>query len=259
MEAKSIEEPKRRLEKLIALSAFSVGYFYTYVYQNMLHIEVELIDLKTLIHMPIIALVVFPLIHYLIIKSDPLQRSPSNRKPIRFFQNEFPSKYLLKRCNQCIENENTCKNFIRPGLYAHIRYWFDNIFHGEIEKQNPRVVKSTFSKGYTCKLLYYLTWILFIFFLLAIATVLFHHAYLCFSNTLKTEITSQQVLFPFICLAIIILIRKLNNPDEKAPTGCWQAWREINGIHISWLQSNENFLVNLICHDSGGTKKFVQK
>lgn len=85
VKSKSIEEPKKRLERLLQLSAFIIGYLYTYVYQNMLHIKVNLIDFQTLIQMPLVALVILPLIHYLIIKSDPLQRSPSQRKPIRFF------------------------------------------------------------------------------------------------------------------------------------------------------------------------------
>lgn len=256
---KSIEDPKKRLELLLRLSTFVIAYFYTYVYQNMLHINIGFIGLHTLIQMPIIALVVLPLIHFIIIKSDPLQRSPRQWKPIRFFQNEFPSKYILERCRRCIENENSCPNYIKKESYAHLRHWFHHIFHGPIEREDARTVKDTFEKGYTCKLLYYLSWILFVFLLLAIGTVLFHHICLYLFGELKLDLRASQILFALTCLGLIVLIKGLNKPDEKSPSGCWQAWREINRMHVSWLKSHEEFLVKLICQEAGGTKKFVEK
>lgn len=256
---KSVEEPKKKLERLLEFSAFIAGYLYIYVYQNMLHIEVELINFQTLVQMPLVAAVVLPLIHYLIIKPDPLQRSPSQRKSIRFFQNEFPSKYILDRCERCVEDRNSCPNYIKPESYTHVRYWFHDIFHGEIENEDPRRVKDTFEKGYTCKLLYYLSWVLGLFFVLGIAVIVLHHGYLYFSAQFKVELTASQALYPLVCVGIIILIKKLNKPDESAPSGCWQAWREINRIHVSWLKSRENFLVNLICHAGGGTKRFKER
>lgn len=256
---KSTEEPKKRLESLLVLSAFVVGYFYIYIYQNMLHIEVKLVDLQTLIQMPLIALVIFPLIRYLIIKPDPLQRSPSQRKSIRFFQNEFPSKYLLERCKKCREDENSCRNYIKPESYTHVRYWFHDIFHGEIEKENPQMVKDTFEKGYTCKLVCYLSWILSFFVALAIGTVVFYHVYLYASGKFTVDLTALQILFPLVSGSIIILIRTLNRADASRPSGCWQAWREVNRMHVSWLISHEDFLVNLICRAGGEAKKFREK
>lgn len=256
---KSIEEPKKRLETLLVLSAFVIGYFYIYIYQNMLHIEVKLIDLQTLIQMPLMALVIFPLIRYLIIKPDPLQRSPSQRKSIRFFQNEFPSKYLLERCKKCREDEHSCRNYIKPESYAHVRYWFNDIFHGEIERENPRIVENTFEKGYTCKLVCYLSWILSFFVALAIGTVVFHHVYLYIFDEFGVNVTALQILFPLVSGGIIILIKILNRADESRPSGCWQAWREVNRMNVSWLRSHEDSLVSLICHDGGETKEFTEK
>lgn len=256
---KSIEEPKKKLETLLVLSAFVIGYFYIYIYQNMLHIEVKLIDLQTLIQMPIIALVILPLIHYLIIKPDPLQRSPSQRKSIRFFQNEFPSKYLLERCKKCREDEHSCRNYIKPESYTHVRYWFNDIFHGEIERENPRIVEDTFEKGYTCKLLYYLSWILSFLVALAIGTVVFHHVYLYIFDEFRVNVTALQILFPLVSGGIIILIKILNRADASRPSGCWQAWREVNRMNVSWLRSHEDSLVSLICHDGGETKEFTEK
>ena len=254
-----ITEPKERLESLLVLTTLLIGYYFLYVYQNMLHIKVKLISFQTLIQMPIMVLIIIPLIHYLIIKPDCLQRSPCKKKPIRFFQNEFPSKYLLERCERCIENETSCPNYIKAQSYAHIRYWFNELFHGVIERENPKLVKDTYEKGYSCKLIYYLTWILAIFSGLGIVIILFYHLYLYFSGNIKIELTALQIFYPLVCIVIIILIRALNRPDENRPSGYWQAWQEINRIHVSWLKSNEEFLVHLICQANGAKKRFKQK
>lgn len=254
------EAIKKRLERLLVISTLFTGYLYIYIYQNMFHIEVKLINLNSLIQMPLIALIIIPLIRYLIIKPDPLQRSPSKRKSIRFFQNEFPSKYLLERCERCIEDEKSCPNYIKAESYSHVRYWFNDIFHDKIEKENPRMVENTFEKGYFCKLLYYLSWVLCIFSILGIIIIVFHHIYLYyFFKEIKVDLTSLQILYPLVCISIIILIKRLNKLDANTPSGCWQAWREINRMHISWLGSHENFLINLICYDKGGTKRFKEK
>lgn len=255
----TITEPIKKLESLLVVVTCVAGYFYLYVYQNMLHIEVELISLKTLLQMPIIALVILPLIHYIIVRADPLQRSPSQRETIKFFQNEFPSKYISARCKRCIEDESSCPNYIRPESYDHVRYWFQNIFHGAIEKEDPGRVKDTFEKGYVCKLVYYLSWIVFILFLLASVTIIFHHLYLYIAGKFNVELEPLQIIFPIACIGIIILMKMVNKVDDESPSGCWHAWREVNKIHVSWLKSKEDFLVELICHANGGAKRFAQK
>lgn len=254
------EAIKKRLERLLIISTLFIGYLYIYIYQNMFHIEVKLINLTSLIQMPLIALIIIPLIKYLIIKPDPLQRSPSKRKSIRFFQNEFPSKYLLERCARCIEDDKSCPNYIKVESYSHVRFWFNDIFHNKIEKENPKMVENTFEKGYICKLLYYFSWILCIFTILGIIIIFFHHICLYYSfKEIKVDLTSFQILYPLVCVSIFILIKILNKPDANTPSGCWQAWREVNRMQISWLGSNENFLINLICYDKGGTKRFKEK
>ena len=182
---RSVEDPRNRLTQLLVLSIVVTVYFYVYFYQNIFHIQVPLIGINTLIEMPIMVLVVIPLVKYLIVKPDPLQRSPSQRRPIRFFQNEFPSRYILERCQRCVEDENSCSNYIKAESYAHIRYWFNDIFHGAIEREDPKSVRDTFEKGYTCKLLYYLSWVLGIFCGLAIVTVAVYHTVLAIVATIS--------------------------------------------------------------------------
>ena len=253
---KSLEAPKKKLERLIVISSFIIGYLYIYIYQTLLHIKVKFIEFRTLIQMPLITLLIFPLILYLYVKSDPLQRKPSQRKPIKFFQNEFPSKYILKRCERCIEDEKSCPNYIKAESYDHIKYWFHDIFHGAIENENPQIVKDTFEKGYICKLVYYFSWTLFFFSVLGILTIVFHHFYLYIFDEFKFQLSASQIFFPLALIVIVILIKSLNKADEKSPSGCWQAWREINRINVSWLRSHEDFLVQLICRSGLGTKRF---
>ncbi|MHB8084836.1 MAG: hypothetical protein ACYDHZ_03345 [Dehalococcoidia bacterium] len=256
----TINDPKTKLQSLSILCGLVIGYFFIYIYQNILHIHVEFYDLNTLVQIPIISAIVVPLIYYLLIKADPLQRSPNNGKEIRFFQNEFPSKYLLKRCQRCIENESTCPNYIKLDSYDHIRYWFQDIFHGIIEKKDPQSVRDTFEKGYNCKLVYYLTWILAVFLTTAIVTILGYNIYLLIINgVLNIDVTTLQIIFPVTCAVIIIVIKIMNNPNENNPSGCWQAWREINRMHVSWLRNNEGLLVGLICHNGSGTKTFKER
>ncbi|MDH5694700.1 MAG: hypothetical protein OEZ47_16510 [Gammaproteobacteria bacterium] len=254
-----IRDPRKKLETLLVSSAFFIGYLYLYVYQSMLHINVKLVSFESLYQMPLVAGVILGLIHYIIVKPDPLQRSPSRRKAIRFFQKEFPSKYLLDRCNKCVEDRKSCANYIKEESFDHIRYWFYDIFHGPIEKEYPGIVKDTFAKGYTCKLLYYLSWVLGVFIALSIGTIMAHHLHLYVLEQFKIDFTAPQVLFPLVCVGVLALIRLLNKSDEERPSGCWQAWRQINRIHVGWLRTHEDFLVDLICRAGGNDKQFRQK
>jgi hypothetical protein len=252
-------EPKKKLERLICIATFFICFLFLFVYQNIIGIRINLSDWKTLLQYPIITILIFPIILYTIIRSDPLQRGHYKTKSIKFFQNEFPSNYILERCNKCIENEGTCQNFIKKESYSHIRYWFRNIFHGKIEADNPDEIKNTFEKGYTCKLVYYFSWILITFFLFALLLITFHHTILLKEGKLRFSLNGLQVFFPIACLSLFFLIRFLNNPNEEKPTGCWQAWREVNRTHVSWLKENEPFLTNLICRANGGTHQFKEK
>ncbi len=233
------KDPKTGLEVLLLLALVTIGYFYIYVYQNMLHINVKFLDLNELMKIGFIEIVIVPLIYYVIIKSDPLQRSTSEKKSIKFFQNQFPSKYLIERCARCVEDENSCPNYIKAGSFDHIKYWFNDIFHGVIEKESPEIVKETFGKGYTCKLVYNSLLFIGIFFLLGVGVILYHHISLYLSGTFKVDVTAFQIIFLLVAVFMIVLIRAFNSPDENKPSGCWHAWREINGIHISWLEHRD--------------------
>lgn len=259
--------PKKYLEWLITSSLFIVSYFYLYIYQNMLHIKIKFLSIQDIQQPSIITLFILPLILYIIVKSDPLARKPYEKIPIKyfqkeikFFQNEFPSKYILARCERCSEDENSCPNYIKKESYGHVKYWFYDIFHGEIEKENPGIIKETFRKGYTCKLIFYLSWTLIILLISAIITIVIYHLYLYYYyHEFKFELSTSQAIFPIVCISLLVLIRLLNNPNNTTPSGCWHAWRQINRIHIFWLKDHEDFLVNLICKKGSCIKRFREK
>jgi hypothetical protein len=255
---KKMQDPKAKLERLLVLVTIIVVYLFLFIYKEIFQIQIKFIDAKTLFEMPIIALVVYPFIYYLL-KSDPLQRSPKKKRIYNFFQSEFPSNYILERCNKCIEDESTCPNFIKAESFTHIRYWFHNMLHGYIEKEDPKIVKDTFEKGYTCKLFYYSSVILKTFLILSLFVLAVHYSYNYFVKNTLPNFDLHYIFFPLGCLILLILIRALNNPDETNPSGYWHAWRQINRIHISWLKSHEDILVKLICYDKGNNKKFIEK
>jgi hypothetical protein len=255
-----ISDPKTQIEYLLNISIIVASYFYIYVYQGILmfHFPVKFVDTGTLLQMSIIVVIVIPLVHFMFLSSDPLQRSHSKRKTIRFFQNEFPSNYLIKRCENCIEDANSCTNYLKRESGAYIGYWFRDIFHGYIEKQNPRIINETFSKGYTCKLVYYLSWVIGGLGFLGLLTIVIDWASAAYSDKIY-KFDGWQIAFPVICFLAIGLIASLNKVDDKLPTGCWHAWRQINRQHISWMKDNESELIKVICLRGKGTKKYVRK
>jgi hypothetical protein len=254
--ADTSKDPRKMLEALLQISGLLVGYFYIFVYQDVLNIKIKLISLEALVEIPIVAVVIIPLIKYIIVKPDALQRSPSKRKSIRFFQKEFPSNYLLNRCARCVETKKTCKNFVTEENFNHIRHWY-KIFHEKMKKESHGSVEDTYWKGYTCKLLYYLQWILLTAFIasLPLAAV---HAYFIVESRFIGEVNTIQFIYPLICGGMWILINILNKPDKNKPSGCWHAWREINRMHVGWLRDNEPVLVDLICKSNGNNKQFKE-
>lgn len=94
--------------------------------------------------------------------------------------------------------------------------------------------------------------------MLALATIIFHHVFLYFTEVLSLDVQALQVHFPLVCAALWVIIRTTHKANDEKPSGCWQAWREINRIHVGWLRSNESFLLNLICRANGNKKELKE-
>jgi hypothetical protein len=253
-------DPRKRLERILALCGLLLGYYFAYFFQNALHFPIRLVDMDSLVKMGLVTAIIIPLIHYVFVKRDPLQRSPSKTGAIAFFQREFPSKYLLLRCEQCVEDESSCSSFLKPDEATHGRLWFREIFHGVLEKSYPGVGRETFKKGYACKLLYGLTGLFTFFGTLAALLLIGHNIWrYSFLGASTIDVSAEQVFFLSVCVVVAVYIRLAHRANIEAPSGCWHAWREINRQHISWMRDNEPILNQLVCQRSGSTKTYRPK
>lgn len=252
-------DPKARLQRLLNVSAIVIGYFYIWTFQEFLRIQVAFIDVSTLLRLPIITLVVFPLVKYAYVKQDWLQRGRPNLKSVQLFQAQFPSLYIRERCARCVETPQTCKNFIGPESRDHNSYWLDSIFPIIKKNQNEQASR-TFERGYTCKLVFGLQVILLTFIVIAIATIGWKPCLdLIMRRPAPVLFAPKHIIFILLCILVAGLLRALNSPDINSPTGCWHAWREINDAHKLWMRNNEPTLVNVVCHAGGNTKSFVPR
>ena len=252
-------DPKARLQRLLTISAIVIGYFFVWTFQDFLKIHVALIDITTLLRLPIISIIVFPLVKYGYVKQDWLQRGRPSLKSVRFFQLQFPSAYIRERCHRCIETEQTCKNYITPESRDNTGYWLDYIFP-IIKRDQKEQADRAFERGYTCKLIFGLQVVLLFF---AVTSVLMAASKLAFSviarQAVSGSLTPPQVIFIVLCLCIAGALRALHRPDLSSPTGCWHAWREINDALKLWMKNNEPALVEIVCHAGGNDKSFAPR
>ncbi|MEE9442441.1 MAG: hypothetical protein V3V99_07215 [candidate division Zixibacteria bacterium] len=254
-----ITNPKNRLELLLVNSFVLIAYFYLFTFQDILGISVPLVSFATLIAIPSLSLVGIPLIKVIYISPDKLQRGVGKKKAIRFFQNEFPSNYLITRCQICNEDINTCHNFITKESYDHIRIWFNDIFHGAIMENYPKAVHQTYKKGYTCKLLFHLCGILLFFTVVSVCTYTFYIVTNYHDLEFAVFDYSYQIFYMLSCPSIYGYIKFTNKVNTDNPTGCWHAWREINRIHTSWMKKNDKILNNIICIANGNGKVYQKR
>jgi hypothetical protein len=252
-------DPKTKLQHLLNISAIIVGYFYVWTFQDFLRIQVAFIDLTTLLRLPIITLIIFPLVKYGYIKQDWLQRGRPKLKSVRFFQLQFPSLYIKERCNRCVEAPQTCKNYISPESRDHTSFWLNKIFP-IIKSRQEEDAARTFEKGYTCKLIFGLEVVLLFFVIVSVLTAAWKPVLdLILHKPLVVSVGPLQIIFVLVCLGITGLLRTLHSPDLKSPTGCWHAWREVNDALKLWMRTNDPTLVDLVCHAGSNNKSFVQK
>jgi len=251
-------KPKRKLERLLVLIAFLSVYYYAFIYQDALGLAIPFLSLTSLLAIPVIGTVVIPLIKYTIIRPDPLQRSSRSNQSIRFFQAQFPSRYLLERCDRCKETKETCPAFLREegGEYRNI--WFKGFFNKRILEEDPGLVESTFEKGYTCKLIFYIQGIARWFIIFSVLALIIKQVFQFVSEgRVVFDATALQLISPIVALLVILVLGYNNKPDLKNPTGCWHAWQEINQMNIAWMKNHEAELNSVVCKRKGDDKEFI--
>lgn len=256
----SLKGDKLRLEVQLGVTSFAAAYLYVWAFQDLLGLHLKLVAFDLFLKAPLISLVAFPLVFYGYVKADPLQRSHYHWPAVRFFQAEFPSLYILHRCERCIERVH-CRNFISPESGNYTTYWLRDLWRPVFRNQHPEEFKNTFRRGYTCKLLFGTKTLAITFLLIGAITVLAaagkQFIYARLSKTqFHVPLRTPHLIFLGGCLLVWFAISRLNIPDPTYPTGCWQAWREINRGHVLWLRHNEELLVEVICHAGGNDKTF---
>ena len=192
-----------------------------------------------------------------------------------FFQSQFPSRYLLDRCNKCKEKPS-CSNFESfISEYNYINTWF--YFFNEYV---PNYVKSiVLTTGYLCRVAFYTHLFSLFFFYLGLSYPLvayFKGAFsystfiysgilliileaVFFSNNIGKEKERWYSLF-FRALSptrllwttgLILGFLKSKSPkDEKGieARGLWPRWKRYNDVQIRWMEINEPLLTEKICH-----------
>lgn len=250
-----VEKQKRRLEVLLGLAAVFAAYHYVWAFQQALGLEFDYVSFGALLKLPVVAVIVFPLTYWLLVRADPLQRSRMNLPAVKFFKAQFPSVYIRDRCQQCTETSATCNNFIQPQSADASNYWFNEFFRGTFLNEHPEWVSSTLEKGYTCKLVFGIIMLTVAFLVLGFFTLLLGVAP-------ALEITHNEILFFLVCvvvLAITFLMHRHNRSSPEKSTGCWHAWWEINQSHILWLRHHEILLVEKVCHAGQNRREFRAK
>jgi hypothetical protein len=238
---------KQRLQIQLCFIWVALTYFYVFAFGPTFTTTFD-----SFIKTSLFSLTVYPIFFNAFVNPDPLQRSHSQLQSIRFFQAQFPSLYLKKRCARCLER-NRCPNFIGPTSSEHNTYWLTSIFRPEIGRTSPDEINRTLRKGYTCKLVFGTEVAAVCFFVISLIS--FVVPLLWMKNRSRTaflaSIGPRQILFAMVCAIIGLVMKFSNDSNFDQPTGCWQAWREVNEGHILWLKNHEDALVRIVCHAKG--------
>lgn len=253
---------KKSLEIQLEVTAFAAAYLYLWTFENLLGLHLRFVRFDIFLKTPLISLVAFPLVFYGYVKADPLQRSHFSWRSVSFFQAEFPSLYIRERCQRC-NMKARCRNFISPTSTDHTTYWLRDLWRPHFGNQHPDEFRNTFRRGYTCKLIFGTELLALTFLALGAITVTSAEitqliwAYTS-NHVFHSPVQVEQMVFLVGCFLIWLALSRLNIPDVVNPTGCWQAWREINRGHVLWLKENDGLLVEVICHAGGNNESFQQ-
>jgi hypothetical protein len=248
--------PKARLEWLQAAMVVLLAGLTLYVYQDVLGLHFSLKQLGGTLQLPLFAVVILPYLTYVLVRSDPLQRNRPRGGATKFFQDQYPSKYILERCKSCREGPS-CNNRLTEDGRDHENYWLDDIFHGPLERQRPESIKRTFERSYTCKLIFASEWLLGVSAAISLVVAAFHLGYQSVPEGRFALLRHPlQIAFPVLLLIALWVIAWLNRIDDKNPTGCCAAWKQVNNGHIVWMRDHDYELARVVCHARGNQLTF---
>lgn len=248
--------PRARLEWLQSVVVVMLTGLTLSVYQDVFGFRFGFKELWSTVELPVFAVVILPYITYVVVRSDPLRHLRTRFGPVKFYQEQFPSSYLVRRCESCHE-EPACCNGLRKRNGDYVNYWFDELFHGSLEQLRPVSIHDTFEIGYTCKLVFASQCLLGVFaaFSLIIAAYDVTNRSIL-AGRFVLHLSSAQMAMPFMLFLFAWVIYALNKPDPANPTGCWAAWKEVNNGHRVWMRDHDDDLVRIVCHARGNGLTF---
>jgi len=232
---------KRGLQKLYSLMFILLVIFYLHSF--WIPIEISKWINTNLIYIGIILLYFVPaLTEKLLFVRDALQYDVSDKNPYAsFFQKQFPSKYISQKFN--IDETQSSM------------YWF-SIFNKWKASDHPHNAwrQTSFDKGYTCRVIYYIQLWSFRFFVLAVTHLIILIALRLFvisstpiavSSLFEIELIQWKIGYPLAMLLTHFLLKANNRIKGEVPTGVWYQWKEINDIMKRWLDENVNSINDL--------------
>jgi hypothetical protein len=179
----------------------------------------------------LLASVIVYIVNIIIFSSDTLYYGQNKNDYSKAFQENWPSKYIMKEYG-LNEAEATYKWFIEFNKWKEATH----------EMNQQRV--STFSRGFSCRLVYYIIRTSQVFFILSIAMII---GEIIVRNCIKANIIEKgafviRILFCVIMAFIWIICRYLNSPKKK--NGVWARFDENNLLIMQWIKEHKEIFKN---------------
>ena len=252
---------KARVQYLQALTALFLTVLFLSAHAHVFEVKVPALLSEVWWTARLISLVVVPAITYWLVRPDPLQSGRPGRlaKKTRFFQEQFPSRWLIARCLRCQETPETCRACLTSRADDASQVWF-RIFKDDIGAALPEERERTFRRGYTCKFVWGNEWLLLAFLGLSVLVAAFQRMMEAeeWGGPHQWALTGKQVLFVVGCAAVWTASNLLNRAGKQA-TGCWKLWREVNRHHTMWMEEHPDVLKQKVCCRLGEDKSFRPK
>jgi len=215
---------------------------------------------------------------------DAIQRSRGWFAEADYFQNQFPSRHLLARCNDCKRNAS-CPNRLSESNYVYVNTWF--YFFNEHVPAFPR--DAVLTTGYLCRFVFYVHLFSLLFFYLGFLYPVI--------SALNGAFSPSTFVYSGILLIIVEAVFLANNVGRKGEKphsiflralnpgrlliagglllgllkhehqkeahkgeqykpearGMWRRWKGRNAVLIRWIEMNEPLLLEKICKQSQET------
>lgn len=264
---------------------FNVYEFFRFMIPGGYFVVLLYVLVALLLHIPIsydilsyqtVAYFFAALIVSMIIDSrDVIQYSRGWLAEADFFQRQFPSRYLLDRCERC-EAKPSCSNRLSESNYITTWFYFFN------EHIPDYLRNAVLTAGYLCRVVFYVHLFSLLFFYLGMLYPLISYcsgdfSFWSFAYSGILLIILEGVYFPnsvgrsgerwflffralnparFIitaCLVLGFLNLKRKGAElgmdisDLEAKGVWRRWKTYNGVEVRWMEINEPLLTEKIC------------